>query len=147
MLYIKLADDGSPVNHPILGDNLKQVLEVSVLDDETLKTHGYALFEYAPRAANAVSSPTTDYYVDTDGVVRNRVNVREFTQDELLDKFIRTRRSYLLVRSDWTQAPDSPLSEAKKAEWAAYRQALRDLPSSYPNVSSEGEVVWPSEPA
>jgi hypothetical protein len=25
--------------------------------------------------------------------------------------------------------PDSPLSDAKKTEWATYRQQLRDLPS------------------
>lgn len=36
-------------------------------------------------------------------------------------------RKFLLLNSDWTQLPDSPLSAEKKAEWAAYRQALRDL--------------------
>lgn len=36
-------------------------------------------------------------------------------------------RKFLLLESDWTQLPDSPLSAEKKAEWAAYRQTLRDL--------------------
>lgn len=39
----------------------------------------------------------------------------------------RRRRDQLLAASDWTQLPDSPLSEEERAEWAVYRQALRDL--------------------
>jgi hypothetical protein len=41
--------------------------------------------------------------------------------------------------------PDSPLSEAKRAEWAAYRQALRDLPETQA-VNSVEEIVWPARP-
>ncbi|WP_240505810.1 phage tail assembly chaperone [Erythrobacter colymbi] len=39
----------------------------------------------------------------------------------------RRRRDQLLAASDWTQLPDSPLSESEKADWAEYRAALRDL--------------------
>jgi len=48
---------------------------------------------------------------------------------------------------DWTQAADSPLSDTKKAEWATYRQALRDLPNSYTTLSNKDDVVWPTPPA
>jgi len=147
MLYIKLDSSGNPVDHPLTGDNLKQVLEVSALDDATLKKHGYARFQRAPEAENGVTIHSPDYYMDDGGIVRNRASVREFTQDELVDKFIRSRRSHLLAACDWTQAADSPLSEPKKAEWAAYRQALRDLPTSYPNVAKADDVEWPDEPA
>jgi len=41
---------------------------------------------------------------------------------------------------------DSPLSTAKKAEWATYRQALRDMPASNSDVADESEVVWPNKP-
>ena len=40
---------------------------------------------------------------------------------------VRHHRDMLLMESDWTQMPDSPLSDSKKAEWATYRQALRDI--------------------
>jgi len=40
---------------------------------------------------------------------------------------IRATRNQLLNACDWTQAVDCTI--AKKAEWATYRQALRDLPS------------------
>lgn len=42
----------------------------------------------------------------------------------------RMLRIKLLKNSDWTQTVDAPLSDSKKAEWATYRQALRDLPAS-----------------
>lgn len=39
----------------------------------------------------------------------------------------RRRRDQLLAASDWTQLADSPLGAAEQADWAEYRQALRDL--------------------
>jgi len=38
---------------------------------------------------------------------------------------IKLWRNAELIRTDWTQIPDS---SADKAAWATYRQALRDLP-------------------
>ena len=51
----------------------------------------------------------------------------------------RQRRNERLKESDWTQMPDSPLSDTKKAEWATYRQQLRDMMSSY--TDSESNTV------
>jgi hypothetical protein len=59
---------------------------------------------------------------------------------------IRQQRIGLLSSSDWTQSLDSPLSAEKKAEWAAYRQALRDLPDAQGSVNSIDDVVWPTQP-
>ena len=42
---------------------------------------------------------------------------------------VRARRDTLLQKSDWTQYSDA-LSAEKKAEWVAYRQALRDVPQN-----------------
>lgn len=55
----------------------------------------------------------------------------------------REERNALLASSDWTQLPDSPLSDAKKSEWATYRQQLRDLPSTTTDPSSPS---WPQKP-
>lgn len=51
---------------------------------------------------------------------------------------LRAKRDAALSASDWTQMPDSPLSDADKQAWATYRQALRDLP--------ETGDTWPSKP-
>ena len=81
--------------------------------------------------------------------------VIELTEDEVkeLDKrhaeadldftFVRSQRDGSLTGCDWTQVSDSPLTDEKKAEWAAYRQELRDLPSKHSKVS---EVVFPNDP-
>tara|TARA_R110000803_G_scaffold24966_9_gene59866 strand:+ start:3318 stop:3716 length:399 start_codon:yes stop_codon:yes gene_type:complete len=59
---------------------------------------------------------------------------------------IRLKRQNFLTWCDWTQAIDSPLSDSKKAEWATYRQALRDLPTSAGSWTSISDVIWPSQP-
>ena len=53
---------------------------------------------------------------------------------------VRANRDVLLDACDWTQVADSPLSDSKTTEWATYRQALRDLPSTDP-------IVFPTEPS
>lgn len=53
---------------------------------------------------------------------------------------VRAQRNKLLTESDWTQINDSPVD---KAEWAAYRQSLRDI------STQDGfplNVVWPNKP-
>ena len=50
------------------------------------------------------------------------VNTPEYKMQEL-----KLERNRMLADCDWTQANDSPLSDAKKKEWATYRQALRDI--------------------
>ena len=52
-------------------------------------------------------------------------------------------RQMLLQNTDWTQTLDSPLSAERKAAFAAYRQALRDLPKQegFPDNFS-----WPPSP-
>lgn len=55
----------------------------------------------------------------------------------------RTQRDSLLAACDWTQMPDSPLSEKEKVAYQAYRQALRDVPQQegFPEA-----INWPEEP-
>lgn len=52
-------------------------------------------------------------------------------------------RNAMLANSDWTQLADVPLTAEEKADWATYRQALRDVPSQpgFPN-----NIVWPAAP-
>ena len=65
-------------------------------------------------------------------------------------EWMRSNRNIFLRESDWTQMPDVPLTTEKKAEWALYRQALRDLPSSAKPKLDKSErligVTWPTKP-
>ena len=53
---------------------------------------------------------------------------------------LRTERDARLAQTDWTQVSDAPVDAAP---WAAYRQALRDLPE---NTTDPNEPPWPEEP-
>jgi len=61
--------------------------------------------------------------------------------------WIRDKRHNKLKATDWAVGSDSPLSDSKKAEWQAYRQALRDMPNTYSSETNIDNVVWPTEPS
>ena len=55
---------------------------------------------------------------------------------------LRGTRNNLLTQCDWTQIPDCTIP--KKADWATYRQALRDFPATV--VDARLPVEWPHSP-
>lgn len=65
---------------------------------------------------------------------------KEMAENAAMDD-LRFRRNGLLSASDWTQAADAPV-DAKT--WAAYRQALRDLPATIKDPTQP--VDWPTPP-
>lgn len=60
--------------------------------------------------------------------------------DELTAREVRAERDRLLSACDWTQVADAPVD---RSAWAAYRQALRDVPeqAGFPYT-----ITWPEEP-
>ena len=61
---------------------------------------------------------------------------------------LRKERNTLLQNSDWTQASDSPLSNSKKAEWATYRQSLRDLTkTASPKIGTQAPYLSSLDPS
>ncbi|MDK3165621.1 tail fiber assembly protein [Aeromonas caviae] len=68
---------------------------------------------------------------------------KETVRNEILWYEVRTRRDALIAATDWTQVPDAVISAEKKAEFAAYRQALRDIPQTF---KKPDEVDWPPVP-
>jgi hypothetical protein len=65
-------------------------------------------------------------------------------QPEDFEREMRYQRDGFLVACDWTQLPDSPLSDADKAEWATYRQQLRDFPATWTPAAT---ADFPDPPA
>tara|TARA_Y100000385_G_scaffold258402_1_gene286386 strand:- start:328 stop:582 length:255 start_codon:yes stop_codon:yes gene_type:complete len=66
---------------------------------------------------------------------------------------LRIERDRLLAESDWTQMPDSPLTDSQKTSWATYRQSLRDMTETYSTVPltdkgrmDETKITWPTKP-
>lgn len=65
---------------------------------------------------------------------------REAERLEQAAEQVRNERDRLLTASDWTQVQDAPVDATA---WAAYRQALRDVPQQegFPT-----NIIWPEKP-
>jgi hypothetical protein len=70
-----------------------------------------------------------------DGIWRPTFVERNATSEEITERtkqkklHERYTRNDLLTQSDYTQLPDSGLSETKVMEYRVYRQELRDIPT------------------
>ena len=80
---------------------------------------------------------------DYDGSKFTDIHVEKPATDEEIASQVRSDRNSLLRQSDWTQMPDSALSDSKKTEWVTYRKSLRDIPSQsgFPKT-----ITWPTAP-
>ena len=89
----------------------------------------------------ARSAPPTQYY--------NWTTAKKWELDsERVRADLRIERNELLAQCDWRQIPDNQLSDSKKAEWATYRQALRDVPANAnAELASLDGFVWPTKPS
>ena len=72
------------------------------------------------------------------------------TFEQIAENF-RSRRNELLTYSDWTQLSNSPLTDAKKAEWEAYRVLLRDAPvgistTHWESMADKNDEDWQNNP-
>jgi len=95
----------------------------------------------------------TQKLVPCDPVVENgwayTVKIEDKTAEEIAADVaskaakVRAERNAKISASDWTQLDDSPVTNAKKLEWAAYRQELRDIPSQ---TGFPENVTWPKQP-
>lgn len=93
-------------------------------------------------------APETASYTRTDDgtytFTENAVAVMG-RQRHLLNPAIEERNRELTA-SDWTQVPDSPLSDEKKDAWRVYRQALRDFPNTYTGAPEDWRTAFPTRP-
>jgi hypothetical protein len=94
------------------------------IEDNDYPIMGRSGYKYKPL--------TKEWITDSDEELRNVEEIK-----------VKATRLDLLAKSDWTQLPDNPLTVEKRAEWATYRQALRDITSQtgYPL-----NVIWPAQP-
>ena len=63
--------------------------------------------------------------------------------DELTWDSIRAKRDGILQSTDWTMTTGASVDQA---QWAAYRQSIRDIPQTYKD-KTPNDVVWPTQPS
>ena len=56
---------------------------------------------------------------------------------------IREIRDQILRDTDWTMTTGATVDQA---QWAAYRQVIRDIPQTYKDKTPD-DVVWPTQPS
>lgn len=127
------------------------------LTDETLKQFGFARFEYAdPPAHDPEFQEARELTPTLSGVIATQsweivekftpeekaayIAKRDADREESQKRFVREERNNRLAQSDWTQVADAPVDATA---WAAYRQALRDVPAQ---PGFPWEVTWPQQP-
>ena len=63
--------------------------------------------------------------------------------DSLTWNDIRVKRDGILKDTDWTMTTGATVDQA---QWAAYRQNIRDIPQTYKDKTPD-DVVWPTQPS
>ena len=70
-------------------------------------------------------------------------NTAEEAGDKLTWDDIRSTRDEILRDTDWTMITGATVDQA---QWAAYRQNIRDIPQTYKDKTPD-DVVWPTQPS
>ena len=72
-----------------------------------------------------------------------KTNTTETDDISLTWDDIRATRDQILQSTDWTMTTGATVDQA---QWAAYRQVIRDIPQTYAGKTPD-EVVWPTQPS
>ena len=72
-----------------------------------------------------------------------KTNTAEAADDTLTWDDIRETRDQILRDTDWTMTTGATVDQA---QWAAYRQVIRDIPQTYKDKTPD-DVVWPTQPS
>ncbi len=118
-------------------------------------TQGIYTLIHLPADSNNRDFLTKKYYKDSEWHTRDAApnqfyewkNYTWVLQEAEVTEELRGTRDFLLTESDWTQLPDVALSTDKKAEWATYRQKLRDFSFDLSSFTTFENVVWPTKPS
>ena len=70
-------------------------------------------------------------------------NTAEAAETSLTWDDIRAKRDGILSSTDWTMTTGATVDQA---QWAAYRQVIRDIPQTYKDKTPD-DVVWPTQPS
>lgn len=161
MKYFVITEDGqkaivnakgfTPANSILLPSNLEQEDSQWLIVQDVTESQLRPVFD----GEQPVLDENGDQvYENQDVVVGQEVVVDEALKAQILAERaqqetenqwaeLRRQRDSLLLESDWTQLADAPLDAPKKAEWATYRQTLRDLPA---NTVDPETPAFPAKP-
>lgn len=142
---------GTRIEKPLQSNDLTEYVRVAVGKDkngedvfaeqESTKPNS-APNTYAKYAEAAAWCNANNAMIEDKGDYYEVVAVPAPTTEELAAQ-ARSQRNALIAATDYPMATDYPLTDEKRQELTAYRQALRDVPeqSGFPT-----EIAWPTKP-
>lgn len=124
-------------------DNRSVTFPADISDDLAAQYHCYPVQPVEPVKAPEGKKNVRTLPENVDGIWAERWELADLTAEEIDAQWsaVRDERNARLSACDWTQLADAPLSDAAKADWATYRQALRDLPATQ---TDPFDIVWPT---
>jgi len=143
-MHIKLTN-GTPAKYTLgqLRRDNPQISFPKIIPDELLGS--YDVYPYViqdvdidPVSQNKVEGQ----FVQVDGQWTLPLVAENKPQAEV-EQHVRAVRDELLMLSDWTQMPDSPLDDSIKDSWATYRITLRDISTQ---AGFPTNITWPTAP-
>lgn len=143
-MHIKLTN-GTPAKYT-LGQLRRDNPDTSfpkIIPDELLASYDVYPYviqdvEFDPVSQNKVEGQ----FVQVDGQWTLPLVAENKPQAEV-EQHVRAVRDELLMLSDWTQMPDSPLDDNIKDSWATYRITLRDISTQ---AGFPTNITWPTAP-
>lgn len=129
------ADDDQYVNLEKYGDNTAVIIPAEIDNDELMVLGWY--------------DTDTDEWKDRTecpSLYHLWQNKQWTFNSDAFFEIVREQRNEKLFESDWTQMPDAPITDEKKAEWVAYRQVLRDIPATYSDATAMDAITFPAKP-
>lgn len=143
-MHIKLTN-GTPAKYTLgqLRRDNPQISFPKIIPDELLASYDVYPYVIQDVDVDSVSQNKVEgQFVQVDGQWTLPMVAENKPQAEV-EQHVRSVRDELLILSDWTQMPDSPLNDSTKASWATYRTELRDIStqSGFP-----ANITWPTAP-
>jgi hypothetical protein len=150
--YIQVDENGVITDHPMNFESatnlvaFRQNKEAYEITEEIILNNGFRLFEFHMEPPTVRIVGEAGYEVQPNGVVHRKFTVVQLTQEERLNEWIRRSRDDQLIRSDWTQLPDTKLTAEEKALWVKFRQDLRAMTTTFKDVTDPSQIIWPQPP-
>lgn len=152
--FIKIDENGDAVDYIYVScDNIYYIMD-STWDftEEEVRAKGFAPVKNSKRdyvnGDEIIEINPGEIIKNEDGSFTQLWIEEEIDAGEKRARWFEIDRGAKLLHTDWTQMPDSPLSDELKEEYRIYRQKLRDMPSTidFASLKSDEEIEWPLLP-
>jgi hypothetical protein len=158
-MYIKVDSNGNPEGFPITWENVQYLVDPAdrnaIVTPEMLDAYSLKLIE------NYNAPPgDEDHNMDSFNIIRGEIIktangdieqqwiISEIPLKEKIRRWVSGPRMSYLLRTDWTQVADAPLTPEERAEWTEYRAKLRSITDDidFNTIKRREDIDWPTMP-